>query len=85
MVVSLLGRHTELQGIETLTIHTVDVSLGNKGILVDILYDAEYGNGLDLAAHHQKYLHIATGIPSHSVDYGAAAVGLVVDFGGNPS
>lgn len=75
----VLGLHLYLDLVEALAVDAIDVGLGDEGVAVDRLDDAEDRHRLDFAAHDEQHLDILLAIPAGAVDDGAAAVGLVVD------
>ena len=75
--------HLDLDLVEALAVDAVDGSLGDKGVLVDALDDAEDGDRLDLAAVDHEDLDVALGVPSLAVEHRDAAARLRQDAVGD--
>ena len=64
-------------------VHTIDVALGNDGLAVGFLDDAEDVHALMLAAHHHDNLDSSLGVPACAIQYRAATVGFLDDVVGD--
>ena len=53
-----LGFIFEFEFIEAFAIYAIDLRLGDEGVVVNRLDDAEDGHRLNLAAHHQKHFYL---------------------------
>ena len=73
----------EFEFVESLAVDAVDVGLGDEGVFVDALDDAEDVDGFDFTAHDEEELDGMLGVPAHAVDDGDSAACVVVDGGGD--
>jgi len=82
-LVELFAVDAHLEFVKAKSIHTVDVALGDNGLAVGLLDDAEDVHALVLAAHDHDNLDFVLGIPAGAVQDGASAVCLLDDIVGN--
>ena len=71
------------QFIEAKAVNAVDVALGDDGLTVGLLDDAEDVHALVFAAHNQNNLDGSLGVPTRAVEHGATAVGHLNDIVGD--
>ena len=67
---------THLEFVKAESVNAVDVALGNDGLPVGFLDDAEDVHTLMLAAHDQEYLNGILGVPTGAFKDGASTVSL---------
>ena len=79
----LLVVDAHLQLVEAEAVDTVDVALGDDGLAVGLLDDAEDIDALMLAAHHHEDFDGILGVPAGAVEDGAATMCFFNDVVGN--
>ena len=79
----LLVVDAHLEFVEAEAIDAVHVALGDDGLAVGLLDDAEDVHALVLAAHHHDNLDSRLGVPTGAVQDGAAAMCFLNDIIGD--
>ena len=74
---------THFQLVEAEAVNAVDVALGDDGLTIGLLDDAEDVHALVLAAHDHENLDVGLGVPAGALKNGAPAVCLLDDVVGN--